>query len=420
MIEQPKKEIQKQIVELLLSVDEIISAALAGESVHPDNWISAREGLEALGLPSVNTMYEYIDDIIGGDNSVVPELQKYFVRFYEAQVSAYARLMTCSDTYLDGKYGSDREFMQYVHFINQNSHTALYDFVYGNLVKLNEKNPNYHKLLTDDSKGWYFENNWLDGVGGANNSLIANRISTLKDNLPRIEQLYNNLADSISRRSLNALIKFWLTWDNTDWRAISICYCDVVDTSVYMFYDDEVFVDCGSYIGDTVVQYINAVNQQFKRVYTYDISGKSIDIIKQNLGQIENIDIRHKGTGEFNTEMSVVGVDQAFHGNKLSDSNQGNVVEKVQVVRLDDDIKEPISFLKVDVEGVDKETLRGAKNHIRHTHPKIHVDSYHRLADIVDVPELIWEIDPTYSIYFRLINTVDNPPRFPTPAFLAV
>ena len=44
MIEQTKKQIHKQIVELLLSIDEIISAALAGEMVHPDNWVSAREG----------------------------------------------------------------------------------------------------------------------------------------------------------------------------------------------------------------------------------------------------------------------------------------------------------------------------------------------------------------------------------------
>jgi FkbM family methyltransferase len=180
-----------------------------------------------------------------------------------------------------------------------------------------------------------------------------------------------------------------------------------------------VFVDCGSYIGDTVAQYVNTVNSDYRRVYAYDISRHSVEIIKKNLAPLSNVVVRHKGTGDVNGEMTQVGSDRAFEGNKLS-ADGGNAVDQVEVTRLDDDIKEPITFLKVDCEGMDKETLRGARELISVGHPKLHVDSYHKLADIVDVPRLIREIDPAYTLYLRLPCLINTPLRFPCPAFMAL
>lgn len=57
--------------------------------------------------------------------------------------------------------------------------------------------------------------------------------------------------------------------------------------------------------------------------------------------------------------------------------------------------------MKIDVEGVDKEAIVGAQKHIKNEHPKIVVDSYHKLADIVDIPLLINRIDSSYQFYLR-------------------
>jgi len=274
--------------------------------------------------------------------------------------------------------------------------------------------------LTERSHGWFHEDLKLNGIGGADNSLIKNRAATLKSNIDKIEQLYENLSDATSRRSLCAIMNCWLTWNYKDWTNIAVYSNDVVDTAVYPFYDDEVFIDCGSYIGDTVVQYVNTVNQDFAHVYTYDISAASIENIKKVLASLSRVNIRHAGTGEVNTEMNMVGVDQAFHGNKLVETDSAAVVEKVQVVRIDDDVKEPISFLKIDCEGMDKETLRGAQGQIRRYHPKLHVDSYHKLADIIDVPTLIHELDPSYTLYLRVPRNFSVEPRFPAMAYMAV
>ena len=411
--------LHKQKAQLLMTIDEMLEAAAGEVELSDDNWEDMRGGLLALGLPDVNQIFALITNC-RGDINALHELRKCFRRFYDAQILTAAKSSIISESYKDEVFGGDREFTFYADTIRKNTASAMISTVYDSLTNVQKESPDYYKTITEGSRGWYFESNWLDGVGGANNSLIVNRVNVLKNNIDHFEWLYDNLADAISRRSLNALIKFWLTWDYTDWRNIALYSNDVVDTSIYSFYDDEVFVDCGSYIGDTVIQYVNTVNKNYRRVYTYDISSASIELIKQNLSTLPNVVINHKGTGEVNGEMDMIGVDKAFYGNKLSTGGGGNIVEKVKVVRLDDDINEPVTFLKIDCEGMDKETLRGARNIIRKYHPKLHVDSYHKLADIIDVPRLIREIDPSYALYLRLPTTLDSIPRFPAPAYMAI
>jgi FkbM family methyltransferase len=283
-------------------------------------------------------------------------------------------------------------------------------------------NPDYYILLTTGSAGWYMGTNWLDGFDGGDNSLIINRMTVLKEKAERFEWLYENLADPLSRLSLTAFIKFWLTWDYADWLKYSLYYCDVVDTAVFPFYEGEVFVDCGSFIGDTVLQYAGIVNDRYRRIYTYDISSASIAAMTQNLSALPNIEIRHSGVSDENGEMDMLGSAVPHGGNRLA-SVTGSVmtqVEKVKVVRLDDDIRERVTFLKIDVEGVDKEALTGAAGIVRKYHPKLNVDAYHQLADIVDVPWLIRELDSSYALYLRLPMLLSSQPRFPFATIMAV
>lgn len=414
------QKIFKQKLHSLLSIDKMLTAYEEGSAQPDSNWNEIREVLLTFELPPENIMFRLIEDLCSGQDSAFAELSKYFYRFFDAYSAAAAQSAKISANYESGKYGCDREFRYYVNLIRGNTLEAIHKYVYDNLAKVREEDKDFYKLITEDSRGWYFETNWLDGIGGINNSLIYNRAATLKGNIESLEWLYENLADSLSRECLKALIKFWLTWDYRDWRRIALYANDVVDTMVYPFYDEEIFVDCGSYVGDTILQYVNTVNHNFTRVYTYDISQKSVELIKRNLGFLSNVVVNHKGTGELAAEMDMVGVDQAFHGNKLTVVGSGQAIEKVKVVRLDDDIREPVTFLKIDCEGMDKETLRGARELIRKYHPKLHVDSYHKLTDIVDVPKLIREIDKSYILYLRLPTTVDSPPRFPAPAFMAL
>jgi len=409
--------IHKQRVALCNSIDEMLSAYENGEQLSNQNWMDLNDAFGSFGLPLENILFELVEKMANNDTESFTELRRYFDRMYDNVHLAAAESCLVSEDYTIGKFGYDREFASYISYIHSKSSKELYNDVYERLIEVKEKNPDWYSLITAGSRGWYFETNWLDGVDGDNNSLITNRIAALKCNADKLVQLYTILSDAVSRRSLLAIIKFYLTWDYSDCLKIA-SYADLeIDTSIYPFYENEVFVDCGCYIGDTVVQYANVVNDKWKQVYTYDISRPSIEVIKKNLADLNNVDIRHKGTGDKNTLMTLVGMDQPFHGNKLSSTGEG---EKIPVVRLDDDIKEPISYLKIDCEGMDKETLNGAYGHIRKYHPKLHVDSYHKLGDLIDIPFLILKIDPTYSLSLRIMHSIGEPFRFPITGFYGV
>ena len=417
-------DIYKQKLQLLMSMEEIITEYSNGAHIPNEVWDDFREGLIAFDLSFDNVQFECIDDIMrSGASSDVSfvKLKKQFSKFFDAQVAAAANSSMISADFRQGIYGCDREFMHLINYIRGNSIDALAYDVYSKLVKLSQDDSNYYELVTIKSRGWYMEANWLDGVDGKNNSLIYNRVATLKLLINEIEWLYDNLSDALSRQSLNALIKYWLTWDFTDWKRVAIYYCDVVDTMVFPFYDDEVFVDCGGYVGDTVVKYVNTVNSRYKHVYTYEVSSTHIELIKRNLSSLNNVTINHKGTGDRETKMTMIGTDNVNSGNSLViESNHPAAVEEVDVVRIDDDIQEPITFLKIDVEGMDKESLEGARGLINKFHPKLSVDAYHKLADIVDVPMLIRDIDKSYTLHLRLPLISEAHLRFPFPTIFAV
>jgi len=69
---------------------------------------------------------------------------------------------------------------------------------------------------------------------------------------------------------------------------------------------------------------------------------------------------------------------------------------------------------------MDKETLNGSVDQIRRYHPKMHVDSYHKLGDLIDIPFLIEEIDPTYILHLRIMHELGAPFRFPIMAFFGI
>ena len=75
--------------------------------------------------------------------------------------------------------------------------------------------------------------------------------------------------------------------------------------------------------------------------------------------------------------------------------------DAVEVVSLDEDICEPVSWIKMDIEGAEYDALLGCKNHIKKEQPKLSVSVYHGYEDIIRLPLLIDELNPSYRFYLR-------------------
>ena len=62
---------------------------------------------------------------------------------------------------------------------------------------------------------------------------------------------------------------------------------------------------------------------------------------------------------------------------------------------------EKITFIKMDIEGAEKDAIKGAKNHIKNEKPKLLVSAYHIPEDIFAIPKLIDDIREDYKFYMR-------------------
>ena len=61
----------------------------------------------------------------------------------------------------------------------------------------------------------------------------------------------------------------------------------------------------------------------------------------------------------------------------------------------------PVTLLKMDVEGSEREALWGASRSIARYAPKLMISLYHRNEDIFELPLLVRRINPRYKLYIR-------------------
>jgi FkbM family methyltransferase len=76
--------------------------------------------------------------------------------------------------------------------------------------------------------------------------------------------------------------------------------------------------------------------------------------------------------------------------------------ESISVVTLDKELEnEPISFIKMDLEGWEMNALRGAETIIRNNKPKLAIAVYHSAKDFREIPQFLLKINPRYRVFLR-------------------
>lgn len=74
----------------------------------------------------------------------------------------------------------------------------------------------------------------------------------------------------------------------------------------------------------------------------------------------------------------------------------------MKVTCLDDLVGDrPLTCVKMDVEGVEKEALAGGARVIRRCRPKMLLAGYHHDDDLWEIPLEVWNLVPEYRIHLR-------------------
>ncbi len=153
-------------------------------------------------------------------------------------------------------------------------------------------------------------------------------------------------------------------------------------TGLLQYHDQEIFVDVGAYIGDTIEQFQNQVikkNFGYKKIYAFELENKLMGQLKATVQSLnlENVEIFNKGISEEDDELnSMVCLDTMFNDREFT-------------------------LIKMDIEGYEWGALHGGKNVIKKWNPQMAICLYHCLEDLWRIPHYVKELNPEYRLYLR-------------------
>lgn len=160
---------------------------------------------------------------------------------------------------------------------------------------------------------------------------------------------------------------------------------------------DEVFIDGGSYNGDTIFEFLKWTKGEYNKIYAFEPMGKMCELIGNKIKKqgIKNFELFQNALWSKREELCI------------KEGGAGSRVEKdgtyiVEGVSIDEIVKdEIITYIKLDVEGSEMKALEGAKNTIMRNRPKLAISIYHKTQDIIEIPVYILELVPEYKFYIR-------------------
>ena len=161
--------------------------------------------------------------------------------------------------------------------------------------------------------------------------------------------------------------------------------------------DHESFVDIGAFNGDTVQDLVARTGGKFDRITCFEVDRNNYLALQENVRKLScasRIHIHNLGIWDSECDITYsIGQSQSTVG-------QGEAMG--HVVPLDSILgDEPVSFIKMDIEGAEPQALSGATRIIRAQKPRLAVCVYHHIRHLWDIPLAIHELAPDYKIDLR-------------------
>jgi FkbM family methyltransferase len=208
------------------------------------------------------------------------------------------------------------------------------------------------------------------------------------------QTVYELLEDDLSKSIFRRLLSFRVTNDIGHLSDFSLrdkeqYFEDFLDLKP----DGETFVDVGGFDAYTSLQFIKRC-PQYREVHLFEPELKNYEVCRAALEEVPRAFSYNLGLSD-NQEVL-----------KFSSSGSASQINEdgalsIKVERLDSlDIERP-TFIKMDIEGAEKQALAGGSRTIEKHHPRLAIAAYHRPGDFWRLPFQVRAIRDDYRIYMR-------------------
>ena len=225
---------------------------------------------------------------------------------------------------------------------------------------------------------------------------LTERVKYYQNNMLHLEPcLLDFYNDEESKRVIQSRINFYNS-GNLDY-----LFSYPVNNSLYfgsealLLSDNEVLIDCGAFTGDTVEEFVNYTNGRYKKIISFEPDSHNFERLKQSTALYHDVNLFPFATGNNNCEVCF------SEKSDLSSSVCESGENKVRMVRLDDFINDVPTVIKMDIEGAELDSLKGAESLIKTYRPKLAICIYHKVEDLYTIPSYLKQIVPEYRMKVR-------------------
>ncbi|MBQ8762532.1 MAG: FkbM family methyltransferase [Clostridia bacterium] len=157
----------------------------------------------------------------------------------------------------------------------------------------------------------------------------------------------------------------------------------------------ESYLDLGAYRGDTVEEFLCYCGGEYSDITALEPDRRTFKKLEAYLENIPESTAYQKAVYSENKTLLF----SSKAGRQSAVCEKGEEIDAVCVDGLYSDKK--VTYIKMDVEGAEKEAIEGARSALKNQKPKLNIALYHRSRDIFSIPLQLAEINPEYKFFIR-------------------
>jgi FkbM family methyltransferase len=142
------------------------------------------------------------------------------------------------------------------------------------------------------------------------------------------------------------------------------------------------YVDCGTSIGGEALQFAG----DFNKIYCFEPIKESYDVLTEHVQKHDNYHTYNTFLSDFEGKMSFFVNYKNLQASSIHHRHGNRIVRRiVQVNTLDSYELTDVNYLKIDVEGSEKNLLKGAKKTLQNNSPLIRIEMSRDQSDVLDL-----------------------------------
>jgi FkbM family methyltransferase len=224
-------------------------------------------------------------------------------------------------------------------------------------------------------------------------NFVQSMRADLLKNTSAWQRLYDSLVDEESRQTFFDIVRFRLSAEVDLMKSYRVRVQEQY-LEPFMRYQHETFVDAGGFDGDTTEAFAKKYNDYLKILF-FEPSRKNMLAAHRRLADFRDIQYYDKGLSDNRATLRF----DPNAGSASALSVLGS--ETIEVDKLDQLVDQPVTFIKMDLEGWELNALKGSIRHLKDDRPKLAIAAYHDSPDFRLIFEFIENLDIGYDVFMR-------------------